>query len=193
MSATPGATNEYSRGTEGSRGGFGGDSGPTWRAGGRRSAALEPGSSRLIFAAALAGTLLLIVAEFTTLYQAHIATKLAPIQTVTAGSHNSYAMVPIALVAAAFGLLVWRSGNRLALLGLGVLGVVALLIALLHDLPDTHAVGLADNNRVSATTTPGVGLYLETLGAILLIATSGLAFMTLGSPSRRRRAAGGRR
>ena len=86
---------------------------------------------------------------------------------------------------------VWRGGNRFALLGVGLLGVVALVIALLHDLPDTHAVGLANNNRVSATTTPGIGLYLETLGAILLIATSGLAFMTLGSPTRRRQ--GGRR
>lgn len=192
MSATPGATDEYSRGNRASRGGIGNDPGPAWRAGGRPSVTLERGIGRLIFAGAAIAAVLLVAAEFTTLYQAHLATKLTPIESVTAGSHNSYAMLPIAVLALLLGLLAWRGGSRLALLGIGVLGVVALVIALVHDLPDTHAVGLADHNRISATTTPHAGLYLETLGAILLIATSGLAFMFAGAP-RRSRVAGGRR
>jgi hypothetical protein len=134
----------------------------------------------------MVGAVLLVAAEFTTLYQVHLATKLAPIQSVTAGSHNSYAMIPIALVAAALAAAAWRTGSRPAVLAVGALGVVALLIALLGDLPDAHAMGLAEHNRVSATTTPRAGLYLETGGAILLLATSGLALMTGGLPRIRR-------
>jgi hypothetical protein len=146
----------------------------------------------VIFAVAIVGALLLVAAEFNTLYQVHVSTKLNPIQSVSAGSHNSYAMLPIAALAAAFGYGVWRSGNRLLLLAVGVLGLTALLLALLHDLPDAHAVGLADNNSVSATTTPAVALYLETAGAILLLAASGLGFMVV-RPRRLRAGAGARR
>jgi hypothetical protein len=191
VSATPGAGNEYSRGDGGSRGAVAGNPGPAWRATRRRSLALERGTGGVIVAVAVVASVLLVAAEFTTLYQAHLATKVTPIQSVTSGSHNSYAMIPIAVLAALFGLGVWRTGSRLALLGIGVLGVVALVIALLHDLPDAHAVGLADNNSVSATTTPNAGLYMETFGAILLIATSGLGFMIIGFPRRRRHASAG--
>jgi hypothetical protein len=93
--------------------------------------------------------LLLVAAEFATLYQAVIATRSTPIESVTVGSHNSYALIPIALLAAAFGIALRRSGTRLLLSGIGLLGLVALLIALLHDLPDAHAVGLADHNSVN--------------------------------------------
>jgi hypothetical protein len=141
----------------------------------------------------IVGVLLLVVAEFSALYHVHLSTKLNPIKSVTAGSHNSYAMLPIAALAATFGYAVWRTGNRTALLAVGVLGVTALLLALLHDLPDAHAVGLADNNSVSATTTPGVGLYLETAGAILLVAASGLGFMLVRAPGLRTAAKGPRR
>ncbi len=182
VSATPGARSEYSRGSEGSRGSFPTGAGPAWRGLRRRSLAIDSGPSKVILGIALFAALALVVAEFSTLYQAHVVTKATPIKSVTAGSHNSYAMLPVAVLAAAFGVVVWRTGSRLALLGIGVLGVVALLIALLHDLPDTHAIGLANHNSLEATTTAGPGLYIETLGAVLLIATSGLAFMVAGLP-----------
>jgi D-arabinose 1-dehydrogenase-like Zn-dependent alcohol dehydrogenase len=86
------------------------------------------------------------------------------------------------VIAGAFGLVVWRTGSRLALLGIGGLGLVALAIALLHDLPDTHVIGLASHNSVEATTTAKAGLYMETLGAVLLIANSVLAFLLVGLP-----------
>ena len=60
---------------------------------------------------------------------------------------------------------------------------MALLIALLGDLPDAHATGLAGSaarGYVNASSTPSAGLYLETLGAVILIATCGLGFMLLG-------------
>lgn len=189
MSAAPGAHNEYSRGIEGSRRGLAAGAGPAWRGTRRRSVPVRRGTNAAVLGGVALASALLLAAEFTTLYQAHLANRATPIQTVTAGSHNSYAMIPIALVAVALGVVVWRFASRLALLAIGVLGVVALLITLLHDLPDAHAVGLANHNSVSATTTPGVGLYLETLGSILALALSGVWLALLGLPRRRRDAA----
>ncbi len=190
MSATPGAKNKYSRGGGDSGGSFGG-SGPPRR---RPTAEADRGSSGLILAGTLLASLLLVVAEFTALYQAHLASNSAPISTVTGGSHHSYAMLLIGLVAAGLGVLVWRARSRPALLALGVLGLVALLIAVLNDLPDAQATGLAGSpthGYVNASTTPSAGLYLETAGAILLIATCGLGFLTLGPPVPRRGPRGG--
>jgi hypothetical protein len=151
---------------------------------------VDRGSGGLILAAALLAALLLIVAEFTSLYEVHLATSSVPIKTVSGGSNHSYAMLLIGLGAAGLGLAVWQSGSRLALLALGVLGAVALLISLLGDLPDAHATGLAGSATkgfVNASSTPSAGLYLETLGAVILIATCGLGFMVLGAPTPRAR------
>jgi hypothetical protein len=137
----------------------------------------------VILAGALLGALLTLVAEFTTLYQVHLATSSTPIKSVGTGSNHSYAMVPLALLAAALAIAVVRTGSRVALLAIGVLGLVALLIALLIDLPDAHATGLAGSaasHYVNASSTPSAGLYMETLGAVLLITTSGLGFLMLG-------------
>jgi hypothetical protein len=189
MSATPRAKNEYSRGSGGSGPGFGGDSDRFDPPSDRRTAQVDRGASGLILAGALLAALLLVVAEFTSLYDVHIATSSVPIKTVTGGSNHSYAMLVVALAGAALAVGAWRSGSRSALLGLGVLGVVALVIALAGDLPDAHATGLAGSATrgfINASSTPSAGLYLETLGAVLLIATSGLGFLMLGAPRPRR-------
>jgi hypothetical protein len=180
MSATPGAKSEYSRGSGGSGGHFRGSEPPF----GRRVDQVDRGSGGLILAGSLLAALLLVVAEFTALYQIHVATNSVPIKSVSGGSNHSYAMLVIGLAAAALGISVWRTGSRPALLALGVLGVVALVIALVGDLPDSHASGLAgsaSHGYVNASSTPSAGLYLETLGAILLILTCGLGFMLAGS------------
>ena len=189
MNATSGPRNEYSRGSGSSghdSGGFSGGSGPPPR---RRTDEAEGRARGLILVATLLAALLLLVAEFTALYRVHVAADSAPIKTVTGGSNHSYAMLVIALAAIVLGALVWRSGTRSALFALGVLGVVALLIAVLGDLPDSEATGLAGSvthGYVNASSTPSAGLYMETLAAILLIATSGLGFLTLGPASNRR-------
>jgi hypothetical protein len=185
MNADPGASNEYSRGSEASNGGSTGDSGLLRDGIGRRASTPRAGTGALILAGSLLAALLLLVAEFTTLYQVHVATSLTPVDSVSGGSNHSYAMVPLALLAAALGIGVWRSGARPALLAIGVIGVVAVLIALVGDLPDAQATGLAGSaasHYVNASSTPSAGLYMETLGAILLIATSGLGFLMLGAP-----------
>jgi uncharacterized membrane protein len=131
---------------------------------------------------------MLVVAEFTTLFTVHVETSSAPIKTVATGPHHSYALLLIAIVVAALAIAVWRDTSRPALLAIGLLGVVALLIALLGDLPDAHASGLAGSSTtryVDASSTPSAGLYLETLGAVVLVITCGVGFIALGSPQRR--------
>jgi hypothetical protein len=152
----------------------------------RRAAEQVPGSLRAaILAGSLLGALLLVVAEFTTLFTVHVQTSSAPIKTVATGPHHSYALLLIALVVVVLAIAFWRDTSRPALLAIGLLGVVALLIALLGDLPDAHASGLAGSSTtryVDASSTPSAGLYLETLGAVVLVITCGVGFIALGSP-----------
>jgi hypothetical protein len=168
----PEADIEYSRGP----GGSGSDSrGSDPDADGRSS-----GLAIALLIGGLIGGVLLLVAEFTPLLQVHSSARTGVVKTIDTGSHQSYALVPIALLALALALSVWRSRSRLGLLATGVLGLVALLIALLGDLPDAQASGLigtAAGSFADATSSPSIGLYLETLGAIVLLITAGAGLL----------------
>lgn len=147
-----------------------------------------------VLAGTLLGSVLLIVAEFTTLFEVHLATSVHPIKTVTAGSNHSYALIPIALFAVALAVGVMRDSSRPALFAIGLLGIVALVIALVADLPDANATGLAGsgvNHFVNASSTPGIGMYLETLGAAVLVITCGVGLMAIGAPALRPDRSGG--
>jgi hypothetical protein len=140
---------------------------------------------------ALLGAVMLIVAEATALYTERLSGVGAGVSHST-GAHNSYALIPlaVAVVLLAFG--VWRGGSRPALLAIGIIGIAALLIALIGDLPDAHASGLVHGpggRYVLASTTPSAGFYLESGGAVLLIVVSVGGFILAGPPpgSRRRR------
>jgi hypothetical protein len=123
---------------------------------------------------ALAGAILLLVAEFTTLYSVHTSVYHSRVRTVSAGSHNGYALVPVALLAAALAIGPVRLGVWPGAAALLAAGLIALGIALLGDLPDTHARGLTSGLAL-ASSAVGPALYLETLGAVVLIFTGGLA------------------
>jgi hypothetical protein len=142
-----------------------------------------------LFAVAVLGALLLIVADFTTLFTVHASGVSRSLKSVSAGSHHSYAMVPIAVCALILAFAVWRADSRPALLGLGLLGVAALLIALVGDLPDATASGLllTASHYVEAKATPRAGFFLETLGALLLLIACAWGFL-LTSPASRARA-----
>jgi hypothetical protein len=183
----PEASTEYSRGNEASGADFG--------APGRRgSGGLTGPSARLALAlllAGLAGAALLVVAEFTPLLTIHTSASRAAYRTVNTGSNHSYALLPIGLLAMFLSYSAWQSQSRLALTAMGVLGVVALLIALLGDLPDAQASGLvgsAATRFTTASSTPSVGLYLETLGAVVLVISAGAGLLLLPGPARRIRA-----
>ena len=188
MNAPPEANSEYSRGS----GGFGRLLLPRWQ---RSEASATPGSdaagpARLALAlGALLGALLVIVAQFTALYHLHSATSSAAIKTVGTGGNHAWAPIPLALAAVVLAYAVFRTGSRTALLGLVALGVATLLIALIGDLPDAHSSGLVGssaNGYVQATASPSAGLYMETLGAVILIAAGGVGLlMTAPQPGRR--------
>jgi hypothetical protein len=185
VSRAPEANDEYSRGSGASRrpssprgpGGSGGSRGASW---------LPSGTAHgWILAGALLGALLLLVAEFTALYDVHAATSIR-LPSVGTGSNDSYALVPLALLAALLGIAVFVAESRPALLAIGVIGLVALLIALLGDLPDAHRTTIYSPRFVLARSTPSAGFYLETLGAVVLLATCVLGFLGLGRPVPRR-------
>jgi hypothetical protein len=179
VSAPPEAHSEYSRGPEP----FRGLSVPRRR---RARASLEPrGAGRpagagAVVLVALVGALLVFIAQFTALYHVHVATSSVPIKTVGTGANHGWAPVPIALACVVLAVPVYRYGNRAAMLGLAALGIATLLIALLGDLPDAHATGLigsSANQYVQGAASPSAGLYLETLGAVLLLVSGGVGFL----------------
>jgi len=115
-------------------------------------------SPRAVQAVALIGAAALAVAEFEPLYRVRTDVGHHIVRSVSAGSHHSYALLPVA-----------------------VLGLAALGIALLGDLPDVHRAGLLGTPATGlhdADTVAGAALYLETLGAIALLAAgaAGLVF-----------------
>jgi hypothetical protein len=143
---------------------------------------------KVVIAAAALGALLLLVAEFTTLFEVRTSASAIPVRSVGTGSHHAYALVPIALLAIWMTVTVMALDSRPALLAIGVLGVIALLISLLGDLPDAHAsgvIGTSATHYVSASATPSAGFYMETLGAVLLVIASVCGFLVLGPPPRR--------
>jgi hypothetical protein len=133
----------------------------------------------------LLGALLLVVAEFTTLYTISATTSTTPIQSVSTGSHDAYALIPIALVAGALAYGAAGGGSRPALFALGALGIATLLIALIGDLPDARATGVVGSSSThftSAAASPHAGLFLETVGAIALVIASACGLL-LGRPA----------
>ena len=145
---------------------------------------------RAVLAGGLAGALLLLVAEFMPLYDEDSAASRLPLRTVQSGGHHAYALIPVALLALVLAIGASRSGSRPALLGIGALGLLTALIALLGDLPDAHASGLAGSAGVGFSTAkdvPQIGFYLETLGAALLVTTGAAGLLlsgTRGVPAR---------
>jgi hypothetical protein len=130
--------------------------------------------------AVVAGAALLVAAEFAPLLKVHSgAYHAGVVQTIGAGSHHSYALLPVALLALAMAAVARATGNRLALASIGVLGLVALGIALLGDLPDAHATGLIrqGGTYVPASSSVAVGFYLETLGAVVLVVSAGVGLL----------------
>jgi hypothetical protein len=141
--------------------------------------------ARALLIGGLAGSVLLLVAELTPLFTVHTSSSHAAIKTVQTGSHHGYALVPIAVLAILLTVEVWRSASRLALLATGVLAIVALLIALLGDLPDAQATGLVGSIATGlkvAKASPSTGLYLETLGAVVLLITAAAGLLSLTPP-----------
>lgn len=157
----PEAGVEYSRGNRPSGGPARGSRGP--------SGALDTA----IAALGVLGAVLLIAAEFTPLAHVTSSAPHAPtLASIGTGSHNSYALIPVAILAGALSIAGRGGRARLAMAAVAVLGLVALGIALIGDLPAAQSTGLighAGGGYVSAAASPTTGFFVETLGGFVLL------------------------
>lgn len=121
-----------------------------------------------LFAAAVLACLLLAIAEFTDLNEIRIITVTE--EGVGVGANHGYALLVIALASGVMAFGAYR-GSRPAALALAALGMAALLVVLLVDLPEVNEEGLYGRDYEQAEAQATTGFYLETAGAILLLAT----------------------
>jgi MFS superfamily sulfate permease-like transporter len=137
-------------------------------------------------AGAFLGGILLIVAEFSTLYEvkAGAGNPAAVVRSTSGHDQHSYALVLLGLGALVMAYGATRRGSRPAMAALIAVGVVTLCIALIGDLPDATSTGVVGRNFEDARAVRGAGFYLETLGSFLLI-IAGSAGLFLSSPGRR--------
>ena len=187
----PEADAEYSRGEGGSRGVRGSLTG-------RGTARLpEAARPRIRWVAGLGSVacLLLVAAEFLPLYGVQPTSGGPVLRSVSAGSHHGFALALLAVVAAWLCWLLGSARLRIALPGLALLGLAALVVALAADLPSAQASGLLAAPAGApasgpafqlGSATPRAGMYVETLGAILLLA-AGAGGLLLFTPPRARR------
>ena len=180
MNAPPEANTEYSRG-----------SGPSrrlipapWQVSSEPASPGPDGAgpARAVLAVgALLGATLVLIAQFTALYHVHSATSSAALKTVGTGAQPRLGADPARAR---------RGAARLRRVPPAAAGrrspawsrsaSSTLLIALLGDLPDAHSSGLIGSSAggyVQATSTPSAGLYMETLGAVVLIVAGGVGLL----------------
>ncbi len=176
-SLRPEAEPEYSRGPLRFRRAIFGPAGPA----SRRSRPV----TLMLLTVGVAGALLLVAAEFAPLLTVRTSALGAPVTTVTTSAHDAWALVPLALLALFLSVGAWRTDSGLALLALGVVGIVTVLIALLGDLPDAQATGLTGSQSTGygvAASSPAAGFFLETLGAVLLVIAAGAGLLLSAGP-----------
>ena len=114
-----------------------------------------------------AACILLVIAEFSALYEINVIT--VTVKTVKGGSHHGYALLVVALAAAAMAWGAVIGASRPAALALLLLAIVAIVVVLAIDLPDLDETGLYGRDYEQAVASAGVGFYLETAGAALLL------------------------
>ncbi len=139
---------------------------------------------------ALVAVALLASAEFSTVFEVTVGSLKIVRRSATAGEHHGYALLVVAIVAAAMTLLALR-GARAPALALVVLGVVALAIALVVDLPATRGSGDLPESLAyeDAQARAGAAFGLEVAGGALLVAAGGVLLAFGGAPRRERRTA----
>jgi hypothetical protein len=134
---------------------------------------------------ALVAAALLVVAEFTTVFEVTVGSLEVVRRSSTGGDNHGYALVVIAVLAFAMTPLA-LGGARPPALALVALGGAALAIALIVDLPDTRASGGLPESLAYelAQARAGPGLGLEIAGGVLLLA-AGLLLAFANRPTSR--------
>ena len=144
---------------------------------------------RALMAGALAGAVLLIVADFSAVREVTVLTVVR--DRVHGGSEHFFALAVLGVVALPLAWGAGTGGSRPAMRLLAVIGLVALVVVLAVDLPRlAHTEGLAQRYD-DASGGAGPGFARELAGAALLVAC-GLGLLRL-APRRPRRARRARR
>ena len=134
-------------------------------------------------AVAFAGAICLLLATFATIIEIRVGTtsKIPDHDTHLSGWDRHG---PALLIIAIFAIVMIAGalrGARPAMLAIAVLGLAALLIAVIGDVPDLNKTGFIGEVYEDAAAGPKAGFYLETLGAVLLLLSGGL--MLVASPA----------
>lgn len=124
--------------------------------------------------------LALMVAELLTLRYIKAVTAVPAGGITKAGAHHGYALAVVAVAALPMAFGAARGGSRPAAAAVIALGVLALLIVLVVDLPSLDDTGLIGRTYDLAKAHAGTGFWLELAGAIGLMC-GGLA--TLRRPA----------
>lgn len=140
----------------------------------------------------MVGAAFLIVSEFLPITHVRAITVILPHSERTGFDQNSGAMLLLGLVALPLLYGAARAGSRPAMVAVGVIGVIALLIAVFGDLPDVTKAGTVFTERYEdAVAQKQIAWWLEAAGAVMLVLSAGLLFLTdLGKPQARRSRAG---
>jgi hypothetical protein len=121
-------------------------------------------------AVGVVGAALLVVSELVPVAHVKATTVVLPGSSRTGFDQNSGAILVLGLVALPMLYGAARAASRPAMVAVGALGLMALLIALIGDLPDVTKAGTIFTQRYEdAKAEPQIGFYLETLGAVLLL------------------------
>ena len=131
-----------------------------------------------LLAAGLLGGILLIAADLSTLVQIKVITVVK--EDLSGHDQHSWAMALLGVVALPLAWGAARRRARPAMVGLIVLGLVALGIALFGDLPDTRSTGVIGERYEEAAAQAGAGFYYETAGGVLLLVAGVGGLLLLG-------------
>src|SRR4051794_8963366 len=131
-----------------------------------------------LLAVGLVGGALLIAADLSTLVQIKVITVVK--EELSGHDQHSWAMALLGIVALPLAYGAARRRARPAMLGLIVLGLVALGIALFGDLPDTRSTGVIGQRYEEAAAEAGPGFYFETAGGVLLLVAGVGGLLLLG-------------
>lgn len=123
-------------------------------------------------ALALVAVALLVIAEFTTVFEVTVGSLEVVQRGATGGENHGYALLIVAVAAAIMTPPALR-GARPAAIALVGLGVAVLCVVLAIDLPDARATGRLPESTYfeDAKARPGSGLYLAAGGGALLMAS----------------------
>lgn len=134
--------------------------------------------------AAVAGGLMLVAAEFSTLAEMQVGSTRVVQETKEGIDQHYFALGLLGLAALPLAWGALNGQSRPAMVALLVVGLLALLIVLVGDLDDVRRTGELGRNFEDARAVPKRGFYLETAGSVLLVATAG-SLLVLTAPGRR--------